>query len=199
MSETNDNYKFLVEKDSGDGFKANFSKNRALGMKDQLSWMSKQMQYITFTEKYKTRFDCKKGEIYEVDWGVNVNAEFSYIHYGVVLVDSSPFNPLVIMCPLRENRQGAHPRNEFDLGYMPEIGKYLPVSAVISQIRSIDKLRLVSNNPIGEQATGVGENGLLIDDGLKIEVNPKLGNSIPRLKEEKLKLLISAYIGSLVN
>ncbi|MCQ2814745.1 MAG: type II toxin-antitoxin system PemK/MazF family toxin [Bacilli bacterium] len=68
------------------------------GMRDQLDWMKRQMEYITFSEQYKLRYNLKRGEIYEIDWGLNVNAEFSNRHYGVVLMDSNEFNPLVIVC-----------------------------------------------------------------------------------------------------
>ena len=89
--------------------------SRLLGMKDQLEWIKKQIEYFMFAEKFKLRYDLKKGEIYEIDFGLNVNTEFCNRHYGVVIKDSCEFDPLVVICPLKTNHKGPHPRYDIDI------------------------------------------------------------------------------------
>ena len=45
---------------------------RSSGMKDQLDWIKRQLEYASFSEKYCLRYDLKRGEIYEFDWGPTV-------------------------------------------------------------------------------------------------------------------------------
>ena len=46
-------------------------------LKAQLEWVKRQLEYITISENYKAHFRLNRGEVFEFDWGVNVNAEFS--------------------------------------------------------------------------------------------------------------------------
>ena len=117
--------------------------------------------------------DVKKGEIYEIDWGVNVNAEFSNRHYGVVLRDSNEYDPLVLVCPLKTNKKGGHPASDIDLGYIDELQSEHKTLAVINQTRTIDKMRIFSKHAISDNAIQ--------------------SNEIPILSENKLKLILTAY------
>lgn len=123
---------------------------RLKNMRMQLEWVKRQLEYATFATKYRLKLNMKRGEIYEFDWGVNVNAEFSNRHYGVVLKDSDEHNPLVIVCPLKSDKYGAHPKSDIELGYIPQLRTNHQTLAVINQIRSLDKMRLYATMIINE-------------------------------------------------
>lgn len=194
IESNNKKFDWIYDRDAK--YKPNFSGSRALGMREQLEWIKRQLEYSVFCEKYRTRYDCKKGEIYEIDWGVNVNAEFSLRHYGVVLADSGPFNPLVVVCPLKSNHQGAHPRSDYSLGFIPELNNAVPTLAVVNQIRTVDKLRIFTKNAISPASeTSVGEQEIAMPE---IEINPTTNGAIPRLNEEKVNMIIQLYIANLM-
>ena len=37
--------------------------SKMIGRKEQLDWIKRQLEYSTFSEKYKLRYDLKRGEI----------------------------------------------------------------------------------------------------------------------------------------
>ncbi len=122
-------------------------------LKAQLEWVKRQLEYITISESYRSYFRLNRGEVFEFDWGVNVNAEFSYRHYGVVIRDSSENNPLVMVCPLKSSRIGEGFPGDVNLGVIPELVTERESIAVINQIRSLDKLRLNINPIINDTMT----------------------------------------------
>ncbi len=148
------------------------------GFKEQLEWIKRQLEYATFSEKYSLRYNLKKGEIYEFDWGINVNAEFSNRHYGVVLADSNEYNPLVLVCPLKTNKVGAHPKSDLDLGIIDGLPTNVPSIAVVNQIRALDKLRLYTRSAIGETKS--------IKD-----------HEVPVLDEKKVNLIVYGFMAYL--
>ena len=147
---------------------------RINSMKEQLEWIKRQIEYATFTDQYKLRKEMHKGEIYEIDFGVNVNAEFSNRHYGVVLKDSSEYDPLVMVCPIKSNKHGAHPASDIDLGIIKELSDVHPSLAVINQVRTIDKVRIYSKNAIASNN---------LDEDKIIELEPR-----------KVDMILTAYI-----
>lgn len=152
------------------------------GRKSQLDWIRRQLEYADFSEKYQLRYDLRRGEIYEIDWGINVNAEFSNRHFGVVLVDSDEYNPLVTVCPLKSNHSGINPKSDVDLGYIPELGTRNTTIAVVNQVRTIDKLRIYMKRVIGRDLTSsLSEN------------NDIRNQDVLRLKEDKFELIIKGY------
>lgn len=158
---------YLVAKEYAyDGGKLNI-------VKEQLEWIRRQLEYSSFSHEFKLRMDVKKGEIYEIDWGINVNAEFSNRHYGVVLRDSNEYDPLVLVCPLKTNKKGAHPASDIDLGYVEELQSTHKTLAVINQTRTIDKMRIFSKNAIAD--------------------NHIEETKIPKLEEKKVNLILTAY------
>ena len=175
---------------SGPRYKSDAQYFRAQGLREELDWIKRQLEYACFAERFKLRYDLKKGEIYEIDWGLNVNAEFSSRHYGVVLVDSNPYNPLVLVCPLKTKHQDAHPRSDVDLGFVEGLNTTNDTLAVVNQIRTVDKLRIFTRNAIGlnihrDTDDSVGNTYIL--------------NSVPRLNDDKLQLIINHYINLIVN
>ena len=152
------------------------------GIKTQLEWIKRQLEYADFSQKYTLRYDLKRGEIYEIDWGINVNAEFSNRHFGVVMVDSDAMNPLVTVCPLKSNHGGTNSKSDIDLGCIPELGSYNTTIAVVNQVRTIDKLRLYMR-----RAIGVEYRNDLSDFSKKQEIH------IMRLTNDKMNELTEAY------
>lgn len=161
---------------------------RQNGMKTQLDWIRRQLEYADFSEKYQLRYDLKRGEIYEFDWGLNVNAEFSNRHFGVVMVDSDEQNPLVTVCPLKSNHNGINPKSDVDLGVIPELKTGNSTIAVVNQVRTIDKLRLYTGRVIGR-----GKYHQLRDSFVEQE------DTVIRLNEFKFKKLFEAYKSYLLN
>ena len=151
------------------------------GIREQLDWIRRQLEYFSFAEKYLLRYDLKQGEIYEFDWGLNVNAEFSNRHYGVVMVDSDVFNPLVTICPLKTNHGSMSPKSDVDLGIIECLNTAKSTLAVVNQVRTIDKLRLYTKRIIGIK------NDCLADSDSEEEY------TIMRLESTKFQLIRNAY------
>ena len=154
---------------------------RKEALRDQLEWIKRQLEYASFSEKFALRYDLKRGEIYEFDWGININAEFSNRHYGVVLADSDIYNPLVTVCPLKTNHSGPHPKSDVDLGKIEELDSDRSTIAVVNQIRTMDKLRIYLKRAIGTKTDKINE---------AIYESEK---TIVRLENNKLNRIINAY------
>ncbi len=143
------NYYRLKEEENGKDMGYEREKNarkqqsiQLKGLKAQLEWVKRQIEYLQFAETHEAQFELKKGELYEFDWGINVNSEFSNRHYGVVLAYSGKNNPLVLVCPLKTNRYGANPHSDVNLGIIDSIVTDKETLAVVNQIRALDKMRL---------------------------------------------------------
>ena len=169
--------------------------NKLLGIKEELDWMRRQSEYAMFSAKYKLRFNLKRGEIYQIDWGINVNHEFSSIGYGVVVADSSQYNPLVLMCPLKckKSNYGITSRNCVELGYIPELKRQLQFIAVVNQIRPIDKIRILTDGKTIDEMNREGGN---FNDPEAIQVVDK---QLLNLSEEKLNMIIKMYISMVLD
>lgn len=116
--------------------------NQMNSLKMQLEWVKRQLEYISFAEQFSPSMHLKRGEIYEFDFGVNVNCEFANRHFGLVLADSHPGNPLVTVVPLKTNKFGGNPESDINIGIIDELISTHETLAVINQIRSLDKIRL---------------------------------------------------------
>ena len=173
--------KFKTEKNSN-YYSSSKTAIKQSGMKNQLEWIKRQLEYADFSEKYSLRYDLKRGEIYEIDWGININAEFSNRHFGVVLVDSDAFNPLVTVCPLKSNHAGANPKSDIDLGFIPELGTMNTTLAVVNQVRTIDKLRIYLRRAIGRYG-----------DRFLCDSYDEEKSSVMRLTNDKLKQVLDGY------
>ena len=159
---------------------------RKKGQFDVIGWLIRQNEYAKFAERSKLNIRLKAGEIYEVDFGINVNAEFSYRHYALVLADSLENNPLVLVCPLKSNNKGAHPASDINLGIIDCLDSDHESLAVINQIRTIDKLRIFRKPIIRKQYR-------LSDSRFRSESDYcQDENSSYRLEQNKLNLVQSA-------
>ena len=120
-----------------------FNEERKRGQFDVISWLVRQNEYTKYANNpNRIGINVKAGEIYEVDFGINVNAEFSYRHYALILMDSAENNPLALVCPLKSNNKGANPKSDINLGVIEDLDVDHESLAVINQIRSIDKMRI---------------------------------------------------------
>ena len=122
---------------------------RKKGQFDVIGWLIRQNEYAKYAERNKISMTVRAGEIYEVDFGINVNAEFSYRHFALVLADSYDTNPLVLVCPLKSNVKGPHPASDVNLGFIDALDSNHESLAVINQIRTVDKLRIFKRPIIG--------------------------------------------------
>lgn len=169
---------------------------RKRGQYDMLSWLSRQYEYAKYAERYRLSYKLTAGEIYVIDFGINVNAELNYKHFGIVLTDSNESNPLAIVCPIKSNHKGFHPASDINLGIIKDLDSENESLAIINQIRTIDKFRIFrSRGPLKEQT----ERKVLSDVDAEEEYQ-EVDNSeyIPyRLEESKfnrLKKAIYSYL-----
>ena len=168
--------------------------SRLYGIKEELDWMRRQSEYAIFSAKYKLRFNLRKGEVYQIDWGINVNHEFSSIGYGVVLANSSQYNPLVLMCPLKAKKSnyGLTSRNVVELGFISELKRDLQFIAVVNQIRPIDKIRILDN---GKTIDELNRNGGVLNDSEGLQMVEK---QLLNLPEDKVNMIIKMYINMII-
>ena len=159
---------------------------RKRGQFDVIGWLIRQNEYAKFAERNRVAVRLRAGEIYEVDFGINVNAEFSYRHYALVLADSLENNPLVLVCPLKSNNKGAHPSSDINLGFINCLDSDHESLAVINQIRTIDKLRIFKK-PIIHSKNRFSDSSMKYIDDYYSEQNQTY-----RLEQEKFDLVQSA-------
>ena len=145
-------------------------------------WIERQYRYYDFADTNALAYDLKKGEIYEIDWGMNINAEFSGRHYGVVLCDSGKENPLVLVCPLKSNhKQKLNPHSDLYIGEIPGLPKASETVAVLNQIKAIDKMRIYTTLAIGTKRVNY-----------RLEEKDTLEERIFRLENEKVQRIVSS-------
>ena len=160
---------------------------REVGRINQLEWIKKILEYIQLASTYELRYDLKMGEIYEIDFGINVNSEFSNRHYGVVLVDSGPKNPLVMVCPLKTNHSGGHRRSDVVLGVVEDLSETAETIAVINQVRTIDKFRILRKNQIGIKKVPIN----IYEDDEPEEISEPI---VKRLNQKQLIMVRNAFL-----
>ena len=66
-------------------------------------WLRDYKNYIKNEGKFSSKYlpAYERGAIVNVNFGFNVGNEFGGLHYAVVLADSGPANPNVIVLPLK--------------------------------------------------------------------------------------------------
>lgn len=180
MLNENSGSKYKLIKISSSGYNRGYLD----GVANEIIWMQRLVQYYSFLKEYRVSIHCLRGEIYEFDFGININAEFSHRHYGIVLQDSLESNPLVIVCPLKTNKRGANINSDIDLGIIKELNTTTPTLAVFNQIRTIDKTRIYHKRIIGIQKTNNEEDNETLKNA-EIE--------IPRLPFRYVDRILDAY------
>lgn len=145
-------------------------------------WIEREYRYFDFADNNALAYDLKKGEIYEIDWGMNINAEFSGRHYGVVLCDSGKENPLVLVCPLKSNhKKKINPKSDVYIGSIDGLPKASETIAVINQIKAIDKMRIYTTLAIGPKRVNY-----------RLEQNDNRELQIFRLDNDKVQRIVSS-------
>lgn len=129
---------------------------------DQLDWARRQLFYASHGAKYQLRYQLKRGEVYEFDYGINVHAELSNRHYGVVLVDSYETNDIVVVCPLKTKRKGPNSVSDVSIGRIPVIHTEVDSIAIINQIKGLDKMRMYIEPIINSSGKRVGNGPVAI-------------------------------------
>ena len=165
---------------------------RRKGHFDVVGWLLRQHEYAKCAERGRPAIKLKAGEIYEVDFGINVDSEFSYRHYALVMADSFENNPLVLVCPLKTNTRGPHPKSDVNLGIIECLDEERESLAVINQIRTIDKLRIFRKNAIykGKEI----RHRLLDTNQDEYDYNDEEENIGYRLEDDKFKIVQDAVL-----
>lgn len=105
-------------------------------------WVKRLYGYTNYLYSNTLRYRLKRGEVYEVDFGRNVGSELNERHYAVVLHDSSDLSQNVLVCPLTTKYRDGGDSALINIGRLPEIVTVDESFAKISQVRSIDKVRI---------------------------------------------------------
>ena len=107
------------------------------------AWIQRERSYWSMNKTPK--YNCYKGEIYEIDFGENVGSELSGRHLGLVLQDSSPYTDRVLVIPLSSKIEEYNSRDtvEFYIGGTKITSK---ASIVVNETRYISKLRIFSKS-----------------------------------------------------
>ncbi len=113
----------------------------------KVQWIGRLFNYWN-NNKLKIKIDIKQWQIFEVDFGINVGAEFSGRHYGVCINKPTINNPLIIVIPIKTAKDKINPYSDVFLGKINGIESLNNSLAVINQITTIDKLRIFDINTI---------------------------------------------------
>ena len=107
-----------------------------------MEWIKRLHGYTTFLYANTLRYKLKHGEVYEIDFGRNVGSELNERHYAVVLHDSNELSQNVIVCPLTTKFSDGGENALINIGRLPGIITVDDSFAKISQIRTVDKVRI---------------------------------------------------------
>jgi mRNA-degrading endonuclease toxin of MazEF toxin-antitoxin module len=107
------------------------------------AWIEREKNYWRMSKTPK--YNCYRGEIYEIDFGENVGSELSGRHLGLVLQDSNPYTDRVLVIPLSSKIEEYNSRDivEFLIGGTKITSK---ASIVVNETRYISKLRIFSRS-----------------------------------------------------
>lgn len=105
-------------------------------------WFKRQLGYTTYLYQNELYYTLKQGEVYEVDFGRNVGSELNERHYAVVLHDSNDTSQNVLVCPLTTKTSEGGENALINIGRLQGLGTAGESFAKISQIRTIDKVRI---------------------------------------------------------
>ena len=152
-------------------------------------------QQIFVYKHFETSFNVKAGEVFLARFPIEFGSEIHGDHFVVALLDSSPLNPLMTVIPLKsEKGKALNPASDIRIGVISGINNNKRSIAVINQIRSIDKRRLINESSINALHSQFRENSI----GEYQEVCVQMTN-VYRLTNEQLKLVRKTAIGFLIS
>lgn len=143
-------------------------------------WVKRLYGYTNYLYTNTLRYKLKRGEVYEVDFGRNVGSELNERHYAVVLHDSSDLSQNVLVCPLTTKYSDGGDNALINIGKLPDIVTVDESFAKISQIRTIDKVRIYIRPVINHEYNG---------DNYQRKVGP-----VCSLKDAQLQMIVNAVI-----
>lgn len=96
---------------------------------------------------YNCKFQCRTGEIYEVEFGENIGDEFSGLHFAMVLQNSSPSNSKVLVVPISSRI------DEYNIQFTIDVESYVGDNRitggfVIGEAKWISKQRITKYSKI---------------------------------------------------
>jgi len=108
-------------------------------------WL-KRIQNI-WNSNYNCKFQCNTGEIYEIEFGENIGDEFSGLHFGMVLQNSSPSNSKVLVIPISSRIE------EYNIKYTLDVESYVEGNRisggfVMGEAKWISKQRILKYSKI---------------------------------------------------
>lgn len=143
-------------------------------------WVKRLYGYTNYLYTNTLRYKLKRGEVYEVDFGRNVGSELNERHYAVVLHDSSELSQNVLVCPLTTKYSDGGDNALINIGKLPDIVTVDESFAKISQIRTIDKVRIYIRPVINHEYNG---------DNYQRKVGP-----VCCLRDAQLQMIVNAVI-----
>lgn len=125
--------------------------------KNQHKIAQEKLRYGTSSTKDFERQKRNRGEVYHIDFGVNIGSEYRYNHFGVVIKSTGK---LAIVIPLTSSNSTYNQTNPLvvDLGIINGMPSPARTSyALVNQIRTLSKSRLMrirdNNNYIRPKLT----------------------------------------------
>lgn len=105
-------------------------------------WFKRFLDYNNYLTTHTLRYHLLQGEVYEVDFGRNIGCEINERHYAVILHDSTEMTQNVLVCPLSTKIQDSSESILVNIGKLDNVKTAYESYAKISQIRTIDKVRI---------------------------------------------------------
>jgi mRNA-degrading endonuclease toxin of MazEF toxin-antitoxin module len=152
-------------------------------------WFKRQITYTTFLYQNELYYTLRQGEVYEVDFGRNVGSEINERHYAVILHDSNDSSQNVLVCPLTTKSSEGGENALINIGRLPGLVTINDSFAKISQVRSVDKVRIyirpVMNKDYNDQdfTRKVGPVSVLTDAQFR-----KITNAISEVFDNKRRI-----------
>ena len=152
-------------------------------------------QQIFFYKHFETFFTVRAGDVFLARFPNGCGAEIRGDHFVVAILDSGPLNPLMTVIPLKsEKGKVLNPASDIRIGVIEGINNNRRSIAIINQIRTIDKRRLVTEDSINALHCLCRKNLVAEYE----EVNAQL-TAVYRLTPEQLKLVRKTAIGYIIS
>lgn len=148
-------------------------------------------QQIFLYKYFETRFQVKQGEVYRASFPFEFGSEIHGDHFVVAVSDSRPLNPFVLIVPLKSKKEKElNPASDISLGFVSGINNGKLTVAIVNQVRSIDKRRLINGDAINALFEKFKQNSLVDYENICVQTT-----RIYRLSKEQFHILQKALIG----
>lgn len=165
------------------------SKINLLSDDDVKQFVNKAKSDNYFHKYFKTRIALTHGDVFMVDFNFECGSELRGPHFVAVLLDSKENDPMVTVVPLKSYKGILNPRSDILLGKVEGTTTGNQSIALINQIKSIDKSRMIEH--VSEQTLKKlwEDEKIAEDDEIKIKIK-----TVYRLTEEQFNILLKALI-----